>query len=87
MGSTVKADKAKAPRKSVRGEPIFITKSELAHHLGHVATSTIDGWVRNGTIPPPHSRLGERSAIWLREHFREYVETGRWPESAFKRSG
>ncbi len=63
-------------------EPIFINKIELAHHLQcHV--NSIDGWVANGTIPPPHSCPGVKHALWLRRHFTAFVESGVWPGEAW----
>lgn len=67
------------------GRPRFITKAQLAHELGQVDPRTIDLWVREKTVPPPHSRLGERTELWLREYFETFVETGRWPEEAYTR--
>lgn len=63
--------------------PIFIRSAELAGHLG-CTTSTIHRWVAAGVLPPPHSRLAERTAVWLRRHFDAYVATGAWPREAFK---
>lgn len=74
-------------RRRSAAPPIFITKSELARTCGPVDTATIDRWVRDGTFPPPHSRPGERTALWLRKHFDQFVETGRWPEEAYPSPG
>ncbi len=71
-------------RKGAKGDPLFITKSQLAHAMGNVAPATLDDWVKEGTFPPPHSRPGERTAVWLKRHFDAYVASGRWPEEAFR---
>ena len=60
----------------------FITKAELAIHLG-CAICTIDGWIAKGTIPGPHSQPGIRHAIWLRRHYVKFRDTGRWPKEAY----
>ena len=63
-------------------EPDFIGKAELAHHLQcHI--STIDEWIADGTIPPPHSRPGDKHPIWLRRHYNAYRETRRWPKESW----
>lgn len=75
----------KTPRySSVKAqEPDFITKTELAHHLGcHI--STLTDWIEDGSIPPPHSRPGDKHPIWLRRHYKEFVRTGKWPREAFR---
>jgi hypothetical protein len=74
----------KTPRlKAVKDlEPDFIGKMELAHHLQcHV--STIDEWVADGTIPPPHSRPGVKHPIWLRRHYKVFRDTGEWPKDSW----
>jgi hypothetical protein len=71
----------KAPRRKPN-EPDFITKSELAYHLG-ADTETIDEWIRKGVIPPPHTRPGERHVIWLRRHYNAFRETRRWPKESW----
>jgi hypothetical protein len=64
-------------------EPDFIGKVELAHHLQcHI--NTIDGWIEEGRIPPPHSWPGERHPIWLRRYYNVYRDTGEWPKDAWK---
>lgn len=63
-------------------EPVFLTKVELATHLG-CAVRTVDRWIAAGTVPPPHSRPGPQTALWLRRHFTQYVETGAWPKEAY----
>ncbi len=53
--------KRKAPRlRAIKEkESDFIGEVELAHHLQcHI--STIDEWIADGTIPPPHSRPGDQ---------------------------
>jgi hypothetical protein len=74
-----KAERLKAIKDMV---PIFITKTELAKHLGCHITS-IDRWIVDGTIPPPHSRPGHGHAVWLRRHFNAYVDTSEWPKDAY----
>jgi hypothetical protein len=75
-------------RKGVRKlESLFMTKSELAFELGNADPKTIDKWVEEGSIPPPHDTPGQRTAIWLRRYFNAYVETGRWPDEAFRKRG
>ncbi len=64
-------------------EPDFITKTELAKHLG-CHGSSIDLWVAAGKLPPPHSRPGEKHAIWLRRHYAIFRDTGKWPREAWK---
>jgi hypothetical protein len=63
-------------------EPDFITKLELARHLC-CSTTAIDDWIEHGTIPYPRSRPGQRHPVWLRRHYKAYVETGEWPREAF----
>jgi predicted DNA-binding transcriptional regulator AlpA len=65
-----------------KAEPIFITKSEMARALG-IHPGTITRWIGKGEFPPPHSRPGERTSLWLRSHFEAYVRDGRWPEKAY----
>jgi hypothetical protein len=65
-----------------KGVPLFIDKSEIVFEFG-VDMQTIDRWVAAGTFPPPHSRSGERKALWLHKHFDYYVATGHWPKDAF----
>jgi hypothetical protein len=71
----------RGPRK--KPDPIFITKTEIATHMGLGNLTTIDDWIVNETFPPPHSRPGERYAVWLRKYWQTYVETGSWPPAAF----
>lgn len=78
--------KTKPQRKSP-AQPEFITKTEIALHLGVSDLSTIDAWVREGSIPRPHSRPGVRFAVWRRKHWNAYVETGSWPSEAFAEKG
>lgn len=73
--------KARGPR--FKGDPTFMNKSELAHEMGDADTATIDQWVREGSVPPPHSQPGKNTAVWRREHFRFYVERGYWPPESF----
>jgi predicted DNA-binding transcriptional regulator AlpA len=73
--------KKRGPRK--KQEPVFITKTEIANHMGIGSLGTIDDWIAEGGFPPPHSRPGERFAVWRRKHWDAYVETGSWPPSAF----
>jgi hypothetical protein len=75
--------KTKKTRKGVRGEPLFLTKNQLAYHMGEADPGTIDRWVEDGTVPPPHSRPGERTQLWRRDHFNAFVATGRWPAEAW----
>jgi predicted DNA-binding transcriptional regulator AlpA len=77
---------AKKPRGDGDGRassPLFITKREIVRHIPGVDSTTIDAWVAKGTFPPPHSRPGERTAVWLRRHFDFYVARGYWPDEAF----
>lgn len=70
-------------RKGASEEPVvFITKSQLAKAIG-VDPSTIDDWIREGMIPPPHSRPGSKTALWLRIHFDAFIRDRRWPEEAY----
>lgn len=66
-------------------EPDFVTKTELAMHLG-IDTSTVDEWIRKNILPPPHSRPGERHAIWLRKHYHAFRDTQAWPPEAWPKS-
>ena len=63
-------------------EPDFINKTELAHHL-QCDSSTIDTWIVDGTIPPPHARPGVNHPIWRRSHYKVFLETGEWPREAY----
>jgi hypothetical protein len=65
-------------------EPDFISKAELMEHL-RCDWKTIDRWIADGQFPPPHSRPGKKHPLWLRSHYRTFVETGEWPEEAFVR--
>jgi hypothetical protein len=76
-----KAKPQRGPRAKV--DPLFVSKIEMAAHLGVSDASTIEAWVAEGTFPPPHSRPSERFAIWRRSHWNTYVETGSWPREAF----
>lgn len=73
----------KGPKPRKRPTPIFITKTEIANHLGVGGLGTIDDWIADGSFPPPHSRPGVRFAVWLRKHWDAYVATGAWPASAW----
>jgi hypothetical protein len=64
-------------------EADFVTKAELAHHIGcHV--NTINRWIRMGTIPGPHCRPGGKHPIWLRKHYEAFRRTGEWPPESFR---
>lgn len=63
-------------------EPDFINRIELAHHL-QCSTDALDDFIENGTVPRPHARPGERHAIWRRDHYLIFKETGHWPREAF----
>ena len=75
------ARKARGSRRVA--EPLFVTKTEIAAHLGVGNLATIDEWIREGSFPPPHSRPGQRFAVWLRKHWNAYVDSGVWPSAAF----
>ena len=63
-------------------ESDFIGKAELAKHLGcHI--NTLTGWMKDGTVPPPHSYPGEKHPIWLRKHYEHFRKTRRWPFEAY----
>ena len=79
MATTTKKPKASRYKHLSR----FIDKGQLAHELADAAPASIDEWIADGTIPPPHSRPGERKAVWLREHFEYYVKHRQWPAEAF----
>lgn len=72
----------KPARKRKPTPAVFVTKSEIAQALS-VHPGTIDRWIARGDFPPPHSRPGRCTALWLRAHFDAYVTQGRWPEAAF----
>jgi hypothetical protein len=78
-------EKKRNPRKhKIRQiEPDFVTKFELAQHLG-CAVGTIDGWVKEGTIPQPHSSPGKRHQVWLHKHYVVYRDTVRWPKESWR---
>jgi glutamate-1-semialdehyde aminotransferase len=69
--------------KRTKPAPIFIKKSEIAALMDVADTKTIDSWIANGGFPKPHSRPGERHAVWLRKHWNSYVENGEWPKEAW----
>lgn len=74
-----KTDRLKTIREK---EPDFIGKTELAHHFQcHV--NTINRWIADGTIPPPHCRPGDKHPIWLRKHYEAFRKTREWPREAF----
>lgn len=64
-------------------EPVFITKAEIAHHLGIKCLATLDKWIATRRLPPPFDRPGERHPVWLRKHWAAYVDSGSWPRSAW----
>lgn len=75
--------KKTARRRTVKEmTPLFVGKFELATHLC-CDVSTINQWVYEGRIPPPHSHPGERHPVWLREYFLHYVKTGAWPAESW----
>lgn len=76
------AKKKRGSRTNV-SDPVFITKTEIAAHMGIGNLATIDDWIASGTFPPPHSRPGERFAVWRRKYWNAYVETGEWPPASF----
>lgn len=79
-----------APKRRVRKRtavmdrpPDFMTKDELAYHLGcHI--NTINRWIRDGVIPGPHCRPGGKHPIWLRRHYEAFCKSGEWPREAFR---
>lgn len=80
------APTGKAPAKRGtrrRPEATFITKTEIGAALGVGDLSTLDSWIAAGSFPPPHSRPGERFAVWLRKHWQAYVDGGEWPREAW----
>lgn len=64
--------------------PAFIDAVELSRELG-VCTRTLGHWVGEGVLPRPWSRLGERKRLWRRDHWQAFLDTGYWPEIAWKR--
>lgn|GEM_PF-2770677 len=83
MSDEEKKRKRKGPTKKV--EPVFITKTEIAHHIGLADATTLDKWIADREFPPPHSRPGGRFVVWLRSHWDHYVATGDWPREAWRR--
>ena len=81
MSTETKGRGKRGPAKRV--DPVFITKTEIAQHLGVGDMTTLDIWVANGDFPPPHSRPGRRFAVWLRRHWDHYVADGEWPKEAW----
>lgn len=64
-------------------EPDFIGKFELAKHLCcHI--QTINEWIYDGTLPPPHSWPGVKHPVWLRRHYNHYLKAGKWPAEAWR---
>jgi predicted DNA-binding transcriptional regulator AlpA len=80
---TTDSKRPKGKHGARREPPAFIRAGDLAWHLG-CDTQTLHRWVDEGIVPPPHSRLGPNSTLWLRRHFDAFVATGRWPEESFK---
>jgi predicted DNA-binding transcriptional regulator AlpA len=72
----------RGPRRRI-AEPVFISKTEMAQHLCLGDAGTLDDWIAKGDFPPPHSRPGERFAVWLRRHWDAYVASGAWPREAW----
>ncbi len=64
-------------------EPDFIGKAELARHLC-CHGNTIDNWIGDGTIPPPHYWPGPKHPLWLRKWYVAFRDTGKWPKEAWK---
>lgn len=85
MSIEAKAPKGRGKRGPGRriAEPLFITKTEMAQHLGVGDMTSIDKWIAAGDFPPPHSQPGKRFAVWLRRHWNTFVETRAWPREAF----
>lgn len=62
----------------------FLSKTELANHLA-CSTQSLDNWIADGSLPPPHSRPGRNHAVWLREHYEHFKIYGNWPKEAWER--
>ena len=65
-------------------QPDFIRATELVQRLGLSSTQELYEKVRKGDIPPWHSRIGERTALWRRDHYQQFYDTGFWPEAAWR---
>lgn len=63
--------------------PDFVTKHELAYHLG-CHPGTIARWIRDGVLPGPMCRPGGKHPIWLRKHYEAFCRTGEWPREAYR---
>ena len=63
--------------------PEFIAAREVAIHL-RVTTKSLSRMVANLAMPTPWVRVGERSRLWRRKHWDEFVAKGQWPEEAWK---
>jgi hypothetical protein len=79
-GKEAEAPKKKRPRGT--GSPTFMNKSEIANELS-VTTEAIDKWIAAGTFPPPHSRPGKHTSLWLRSHYQHFVKHREWPRAAY----
>lgn len=79
---TEAAGKPKRTNKRAEAPPGFMRKAELLREL-QIDRKTLDRMIVAGIIPPPHSRLGPKVALWRREHYRYFEVHKRWPTEAF----
>jgi predicted DNA-binding transcriptional regulator AlpA len=75
--------KKKGRGPTVRTGLSFINKAELAREIG-IDRKTLDRRIAEGVYPPPHSRQGERIAIWRRKDYLHFVDHGTWPAESFR---
>jgi predicted DNA-binding transcriptional regulator AlpA len=78
MSEDTKKPRAARKHKPRSTETDFVTKVELADHLG-CSLDTLAKWVEKGTVPKPHSWPGARHAVWRRRDYQHYVDNGSWP--------
>lgn len=81
MDDKPKRKRGRPPK--VREAPAFITGADIAHHFG-VSREQFYRWVYDCTFPPPWAQPGERTRVWRRDHWDEFVATGTWPREAWK---
>ena len=45
------------------------------------------GLVAAGRLPPPWASLSVKTRVWRRDHYEQFVATGKWPAESVKKKG
>lgn len=64
----------------------FITAPQLAAEFG-VSVKALMGLVAAGRLPPPWASLSVKTRVWRRDHYEQFVATGKWPAESVKKKG